>query len=70
MVMLTFQTPNSVHFEGDSETGVTRRGISSFYKVKIRPGLGLWQSLVVEWQLVKMPLIYSFFLLIQKWYFP
>lgn len=47
--MVMFKTLNSVHFEGDSETRVTRRGISSFYKVKIRPELGLWKSLVVEW---------------------
>lgn len=36
-----FKTLNSVHFEGDPETRVIRRGISHSYEVKIIPGLGL-----------------------------
>ena len=39
--MVMFKTLNSVHFEGDPETRVTRRGIFHSYKVKIGPRLGL-----------------------------
>lgn len=65
-----FRTLNSVHFEGDPETRVIRRGISHSYEVKIRPGLGLLEIFGGRMLFVKMPLTCSLFLLIQKWYLP